>query len=285
MKRALANFFVLITMSLTGFCAEPQATTNVASSGTRPGEERSDNGIQVPLLWCPSGKFTMGSPASEEERDTDEEQVAVEISQGFWLGKFEVTQGNWERVMGAVPRPPVECVRYGDLYPIVNVTYVQALEFCVKLTESEAVAGRLKGQESYRLPTEAEWEYACRAGTTTSYSFGNDAAQLAEYAWYQKNTSAAGEEFAHQVGLKRANPWGFHDLHGNMFEWCLDAYTPSLPGGRDPLHQDGSTVVVRGGCWDYNPRDARSADRFGNLGPDWKSVNVGFRIVLSSSGH
>ena len=164
----------------------------------------------------------MGSPKDETNRFDDEEQVAVTLTQPFGLGKYEVTQGQWKSVMGTEPWEGQSSVQIGEDNPATYVSWDDATEFCKKLTQRESTG------EEYRLPTEAEWEYACRAGTTTAYSFGDDEKQLGEYAWFNGNALDVDEKYAHAVGLKKPNPWGLHDMHGNVAEWCSDWYDEKL---------------------------------------------------------
>ncbi|MEI6038034.1 MAG: formylglycine-generating enzyme family protein, partial [Planctomycetota bacterium] len=147
------------------------------------------NSIGMELIEIPAGKFTMGSPAGEKNRQPNEEQVAVTLTKQFALGKTEVTQGQWIQVMGTEPWKGEEYVQVDKDCPATFVSFFDAVGFCDKLTDLERKAGRLKDSEEYRLPTEAEWEYACRAGTTTAYSFGDDAKELGEYAWFSGNTA------------------------------------------------------------------------------------------------
>ena len=147
------------------------------------------------------------------------------------------------------------------------------------MTARESQVGRLPDGYVYALPTEAQWEYACRAGTTTAYSFGDDPSVLGEYAWYVKNALEPGERYAHRVGLKKPNPWGFYDLHGNAWQWCRDFYAEKLPGGTDPLVGNGSFHVPRGGCWFLNAQCCRSAYRPDNA-PGLCSDRLGFRVAL-----
>ena len=199
------------------------------------------------------------------------------ISKGFWMGKYEVTQGQYAAVMGTNPSH-----FKGDTnLPVENVSWVDATNFCAKLTEQERQAGRLPDGYVYRLPTEAEWEYACRAGTTTRFSFGDDPdfTGVGEYAWYVENSGGK----THPVGQKKPNPWGLYDMHGNLWEWCLGWYTFSLPGGSvtDPKGpSSGSDRVFRGGCWLDYAWDCRSAFRSGRY-PGSRLIRIGFRPVLA----
>jgi formylglycine-generating enzyme required for sulfatase activity len=230
------------------------------------------------LIWVPPGEFLMGSPSEEADRDLDEgPQTRVRISHGFWMGRCEVTQAQYREVMGVNPslfvgdaRRPVEKVRYRD-----------ALEFCDRLTRLHLAGGRLPEECIYRLPTEAEWEYACRAGTETRYSHGDDPRgyELEAYAWFNGNSDSSTQP----VGTRQPNPWGFHDLHGNVLEWCLDGATSTLPGGevQDPVVPvEGLLHVARGGSWLYGAKASRSANR-DSYGESTRSSDLGFRIVLA----
>jgi formylglycine-generating enzyme required for sulfatase activity len=177
-------------------------------------------------------------------------------------------------------------VKEGADYPATYVDWKDAAEFCRKLTARESTAGLLPQDYVYALPTEAQREYACRAGTTTAYSFGNDPVALGDYAWWGGlvgDGNCRTERFPHRVGQKKRNPWGFCDLHGNVWEWCRDYYAEKLPGGTDPLVVIGANRVTRGGSW-YGPADScRSANRyFGEPGDRGKSL--GFRVTLVPAG-
>jgi sulfatase modifying factor 1 len=250
-------------------------------AGTRAGEERDDNGLEMKLVWCPPGEFTMGSPESEQGRgEYYEDQVQVSLTSGFWLGKHEVTQEVWKRVMGTTPWKE-ECeVKQGPRYPATCISWDNAMEFALQLTDREREAGRLPSGWTYTLPTEAQWEYACRAGTQTSYSFGNKAARLREYAWWggQLDSGSVGRDrYPHEVGLKKPNAWGLHDMHGNVWEWCRDWFTDELTGGQDPeSHATGKYRVHRGGSWYSDSVECRSAHR------EWYSPDdceLGFRVA------
>ena len=255
---------------------------SVVRSGTRAGEEQSDNSLKMKLVWCPPGKFTMGSPASESGRRSNEDQVAVTLTQGFWLGKCEVTQREWRDVMGSEPWKGQRNVKKGDQIAATYVSWSDAVAFCGKLTASERVSGQLSADWEYTLPTEAQWEYACRSGTLTAYGFRDSASALKEYGWFSQNASSAGEQYAREVGLKLPNGWNLHDMHGNVFEWCRDSYSEKLPGGTDPRGpSSGSNRVYRGGSWGSSARHARSADRYW-LSPDSRYSLMGFRVLRSS---
>jgi len=276
--------------------------------------------VKIEMVPIPGGKFLMGSPEDEPGRNEDEgPQHEVEI-EPFWMGKYEITWQQydawalkldsqwrrlkrqaesreptaWERLVDAIARPTNA---YTDMtfgmgregYPAICMTQYAAKFYCKWLSVN---TGRF-----YRLPTEAEWEYACRAGTTTAYSFGDDPEKLGEYAWYFDNADDAYQK----VGRKKPNPWGLYDMHGNVAEWCLDQYVPDFykrfagKTTKNPwaVPKDEYPRVVRGGSWDDDPEACRSAARRGSH-PDWKMQDpqipqsiwfltdapfVGFRIV------
>jgi len=235
------------------------------------------NTIGVQLLLIPAGTFNSGSPASEKDRMDDETQHQVTLTKPFYMGRTELTQGQWKKVMGTEPWKGKSFVKEGDDYPAVDVSWGDSVEFCKKLS---AMEGKV-----FRLPTEAEWEYACRAGTKTAYSFGNQSTALSDYAWWGGligDGNAKGEEYAHEVGTRKPNAWGLHDLHGNVYEWCRDWYgdypTHSV---RDPIGPSAGTFrCYRGGSRIYGSRRARSAIR-GAMTPEMKGDYLGFRPVLS----
>lgn len=249
---------------------------------------RDDNSLKMNLVWCPPGRFMMGSPSSDADAQFIERpQVAVELTHGFWLGKYELTQKEWEQTMGSTPWKGSAHFKEGPDYPATVISWSEAIEFCQTLTETERAAGRLGTTEEYRLPTAAEWEYACRAGTTTRYSFGDDVARLSEYAWWgglNSQGSAKGELYSHKVGQKQSNPWGFCDMHGNVSEWCKDWFDDKLVGGRDPVSSDkyyGILVAHRGGNFLDGANECRSAYR-GGFGPKDKQSHVGVRIAMAT---
>jgi len=268
------------------------------------------------MVPIPGGKFLMGSPANEANRQADEGPQHEITIDPFWMGKCEVTWNEYEiwmskldirrrelaktepssldKVADAVARPtlPYTDMTFGmgkDGFPAICMTQLAAKTYCKWLT---AKTGRY-----YRLPTEAEWEYACRAGTTTTFSFGNDPAKLGDYAWNFDNSNEA----YHKVGQKKPNPWGLYDMHGNVSEWVLDKYVPDFyqqfagKATKDPLAIGTSEYprAVRGGSWDDDPQKLRSAARRGSS-KEWKQQDpqipqsiwyltdaqfLGFRVV------
>ena len=231
------------------------------------------------LIEIPAGKFTMGSPEDEKDRQEDEAQVSVTLTKPFGLGKYEVTQGQFSSVMGSEPWKGKDFAQADKDCPATWVSWDDATEFCKKLTAIERKAGKLKANKAYRLPTEAEWEYACRAGTESAYSFGDDGSKLGEYAWFYYSTR--GEDYAHKVGLKKPNSWDLQDMHGNVFEWCSDWYGEELSGGTDPAGPNGGSIrMFRGGSWWKFADYCRSANRTLYL-PSHRRRDLGFRVARS----
>ena len=229
----------------------------------------------------------MGSPSSEPGRRPDEAQVEVTLSSGFWLGKFEVTQRQWLR-FGPIPRELI--AGRGDDFPVYWVSYVAAEDYCRWLTATARAAGELPAGWEFRIPTEAQWEYACRAGTTTAFAFGDQLTN--RHANIGRPYRGAPPGFpdgsATAVGSYPPNAWGLHDMHGNEFEWCRDWYHARLPGGTDPdlsdrrgePNRDGSlSRVRRGGAWMDAPDFCRSALRL-RYEPERSSDHIGFRVAL-----
>ena len=230
------------------------------------------NSFGMKLVLIPAGEFQMGKP----ESDSDVRHL-VKIMQPFYLGVYEVTRQQYEQVMGTHPWQGRPFVKEGGDYPAVYVTNGDAAELCRKLSEQKDV--------EYRLPTEAQWEYACRAGTTTVYSFRNDQSKLGQHAWYAKNTFDAGEKYAHRVGEKLPNPWGLYDMHGNVSEWCQDWYAPygSEKVVSDPMGPgQGDFRVLRGRAF-IDTGHVRSASRYANQ-PDYRIYVNGFRLARMDPG-
>lgn len=232
--------------------------------GPSAGTTRTFDGIQ--FQWCPPGTFAMGSPGIEAGHTSDETLHEVTISNGFWLSRYEVTQAQWNSVVGQNPSEFP-----GNNRPVENVTWHDVQDFLTLLNVTS-------WGSSYRLPTEAEWEYACRAGTTTRYYWGNDPAEsmIDDYAWYWDT----GDLETHPVGEKTPNAWGLYDMIGNVFEWCQDRYGqyPENPVTDPAGPNAGNSRVVRGGSWDSFPEACRSAARDSRL-PNTVSGDLGFRLV------
>ena len=236
------------------------------------------NSVGMQLVRVSGGTFVMGSPDSESGRDNNETEHLVTISHDYFMQTTEVTQSQWKSLMGTEPWKGKVYVKEGANYPAVYVSWGDAVAFCEKLSEKEG--------KTYRLPTEAEWEYACRAGTKTTWSYGNGNTAFGDYAWYDENTSGIDEEHAHQVRMKKPNAFGLYDIHGNVFEWCLDYYGEnyyrSSPEKNPSGPASGAFRVLRGGSWAYSTRDSRSALRRASEF-DLVSHHVGFRLVYEIS--
>jgi sulfatase modifying factor 1 len=238
-------------------------------------QEVFSNSLGMKLKLIPAGEFRMGSPKSEPHRRDHELQRLVTISRPFYLATTEVTQEQWKKVMGTEPWSERPYVREGNDYAASCISWTDATEFCRKLGSQE---GR-----TYRLPTEAEWEYACRAGTKTAFSYGSDATKMTEYGWIGSNSFDIGQRYAHRVAQKKPNPFGLHDMHGNNWEWCSDWYseptseTTIEPGGP----ATGQKRVIRGGSWHGLAKLCRSASRF-KRGPTSQLNDLGFRVALET---
>ncbi len=256
--------------------------------GSRAGDERIIEGMRV--LWCPPGRFTMGSPPSEPDRRPDEDQVQVTLSLGFWAGKWEVTQHQWAQVIGNFPdRLPSAQFGLGDDVPAYWISFTEAEAFCAEMTRRGRRSGVLPDIWEFRIPTEAQWEYACRAGTSTLSAFGPTlTVDQANFSENPQRRAADAVGRSKPVGSYPANAWGLHDMHGNVWEWCRDYYHARLPGGTDPDLYDALGVrngdgtysrVRRGGAWIESRGDCRSARRL-RYEPHRRSDHIGFRVVI-----
>jgi formylglycine-generating enzyme required for sulfatase activity len=224
-------------------------------------------GVTMKLVLIPAGKFIMGSPDSEKDHNASEgPQHEVTISRPFYIGVTEVTQAQYEAVTGKNPSK-----FKGPDNPVETVSWDDAMAFC------KALSGRTG--KAVRLPTEAEWEYACRAGTKTAFYFGGDAGKLGEYAWFNQNSGSK----THPVGLKKPNAFGLYDMHGNVLEWCSDRYGPYADAkSTDPTGPtSGTDRVPRGGCWIYDPLGSRSATRF-KKPQDCRFERLGVRVAVDA---
>ncbi len=231
------------------------------------GQTRTFDGIE--FQWCPPGTFAMGSPMYEVGRNMDEPLHEVTLSEGFWLSKYPITQAQWENITGTNPSNFA-----GADKPVENVSWDDVQDFLIYLNASSANA-------MYRLPTEAEWEYAYRAGTTTRFYWGDDSSltDIDNYAWYDTNEGSQ----THPVGQKLPNAWGLYDMAGNVEEWCQDTYG-TYPAGpvTDPQGPPpGNSKVLRGGAYNDDAVDVRAAARdFFNS--DSRLDIAGFRLVRTT---
>ena len=234
---------------------------------TCPGPRKTTQ-VGGELAMLPPGTFLMG--------DNSSGRATATISHGFWIGRTPVTQQQWSKVLGqrdAWTHVDPSC-------PVTHVDWNDANEFCVLLSERERSVGKLHDGWKYRLPTEAEWEYACRAGTVTTYFFGEEWERLTEFAWFNRNTTEVGEEHLHPVASRKPNPWGLFDMYGNVLEWCLDGFQYEHKGGSNPFVEPSSeTRVTRGG--DFRSADwcCESGSRFEYMS-DSRRDDIGFRIAL-----
>lgn len=273
----------LTNLALNGPSAVWRDTT-IASSGkrfyrvifqSRPGNTNPPAATPRNMVWLPPGTFQMGSPEEDPDHITLELPASrVTLTRGFWISKYEVTQEEFQSVMGYNP----SFFQAGPNLPVDSVSWNEAVHYCALLTEKEKAA--LPAGYQYRLPTEAEWEYAARSGSTNRFSFGDDPdySLLPQYAWTDENSFSS----THPVGQKRANPWGLFDIYGNVFEWCLDrsgAYS-----SEDKIDPQGPAAgtdrIYRGGSWANVAWESRAAMR-GGLDPAIRLNCFGFRVVLA----
>ena len=258
---------------------EPVTSTN--TNNALPQEETKKDWVysdlDLQMVYCKAGKYKMGSPENElgRTKDTDLDVSEVSIDKDFYIGKFEVTQSQYSSIMGEKPSRYV-----GDKKPVEKVSYYKAIEFCKKL--NELTKDKRPAGYEFSLPTELQWEYACRAETDSSFNNGKqisaekgNCSELNEIAWYKANSGTT----THDVGTKTANKWGIFDMHGNVAEWCLDAYN-----GKEIAKEvnNNSKCIVKGGAYFYEPAKNRSASR-GVAAPNAISSAIGFRVVLVPS--
>jgi formylglycine-generating enzyme required for sulfatase activity len=269
-KTALAVSFMVVFLGMGSH------SSNAEENSSR--KETFLNSIGMRFVFIDSGSFMMGSGLSPLEikdkfggkakwYDDECPQHKVTLTKSFYIQTTEVTQKQWISVMGVNHSEFKNC---GDNCPVERVSWYDAQEFITRLNNKE-------NTEKYRLPTEAEWEYACRAGSTTAFCFGNDKTMLNKYAWYNTNS----RNWAHQVDQKKPNIWGLYDMHGNVWEWCQDWYS-EYPDEEvtDPAGPvSGSHRVSKGGSWRSASRFCRSAHRYG-VDPAYRRPTRGFRVAM-----
>jgi formylglycine-generating enzyme required for sulfatase activity len=252
---------------------ESKHVVNEAKSSPKVLAVSLGKGVTLQMVLIPAGEFTMGSPDSDHSADKDEKpQHRVRITKPFYLGKYLVTQAQWEAVMGNDPS-----LIGGPKMPVENVSWQDCQRFLEKLNAKDGT-----GYGRFALPTESQWEYACRAGSTARYCFGDDESRLGEYAWYGDNSGNT----VHPVGEKKPNAWGLYDMHGNIWEWCEDwydgRYYTKAPMDDPPGPAIGSNHVFRGGCWGDAAGSCRSSNRY-SYGPESRGSYLGFRVSLVPS--
>lgn len=320
---AITAVFAFVTLSTADEATHLNSRSNAASSldsklaytrfaGENAGQERDDNGLKLKFVWCPPGLFTMENrfgtemhlvrPMPVEKPENDDvaiddlteaifvdaritvQPVRVFLKRGYWLGKYEVTRAEWQDVMHTEPWANRKIAVEGRDFPATYVSWNDATEFCRRLTAEERKVGRLPVGWEYTLPTDAQWERACRANSKTEFSFGDDQSVLGDYAWFRGNTRGRGEPFPHQVGQKKPNQWGLFDMHGNALEWCRD-WWGTVPGGIEPETTQANPMwpnkVQRGGDSSRDAPACRSSARDMSA-PELRKSEFGFRVALST---
>lgn len=268
-----ANEEELQTASMKPACERKRVASNKKNSvreDLKPIAFTLPDGTRMEFMPIPAGTFVMGSPEDEEGHADDENQVRVNITKAFYMGKTEVTEAQFLEFFD----DDSPSGNKND-EPVAKVSWNEAMEYCKALTKWAHKQGKFLGW-MFTLPTEAQWEYACRAGTTTMYHSGGKRRDLKRVAWYDE-TSGCG---VNEVAQKEPNLWGLYDMHGNVWEWCSDWYARELQGGDDPTGpESGSRRVYRGGSWSYDAQRCRSAFRY-CYSPGSRSDGLGFRVAL-----
>ena len=282
--------------------AEKNSSSNEASSDSAIGGQLTLNlgkGVSLKLVLIPAGKFMMGNhetPAETVQRVGGLEKNLVDeypahevtISKPFYMGIYEVTQAQWKAVMGTEPWKAERALGYMRLqprpegfddYPVAFVDSYDAIEFCRKLSK--------KTGRTVSLPTEAQWEYACRAGTTTTFSFGDDLSKLIDYGWYGGKNAGQKEDYAHRVGQLKPNPWGLYDMHGNVWEFCSDWYDKDYYSRSPSVDPENTTKTdkptLRSGAFHSVPTVSRSAQRNSWTSPKTVRYNYGLRVIVAAA--
>jgi len=273
MRRFIVSVFILFgALALLQGCERKVPNDEPEASGDRPSETGTESEIE--MVQLPGGRFTMGD---KDEPDAKPQEIVLG---SFYIDKYLVTQEQYQRVCGENPsrwkgsKNPVEQVRWSDAVKFCNQrSRLEGLEPCYDLETWQCNFDA----NGYRLPTEAEWEYACRAGTQTAYFFGSDASKLTDYAWFDKNSG----RHPHPVGQKRPNPWGLYDMCGNVWQWCNDFYKvdyyQEAPQENPNGPKEGQSKVVRGGAWKFSAQNCRSGYRYYE-NPGYVDVCFGYDI-------
>ena len=270
--------FLLSLLSGAGCSHDMQAKRNEAPEAPKHLTLDFGKGVTMKLALIPAGKFLMGSPASEPGRENDEgPQHEVTITKAFYMGIYGVTQAQWRAVMDTEPWTGKPDARPDPTNAASYISWDDASEFCRRLSK--------KTGRKVSLPTEAQREYACRAGSKTAYSFGDDAAKLGDHAWYRDNADKIGEKYAHPAGQKTPNAWGLYDMHGNVYEWCRDTYTKDFYANSKSVDPENTTKadvrVIRGGSWRWLAQHCRAANRVRNR-HSFPHYDYGLRVVVAS---
>jgi len=275
----ITDTLTISVASINGTPAQTAAKNGVLQILSLTETELANFNAPAGFVRIQGGTFTMGSPANEPYRKGDEGPQHQVTVGSFYMGKYEVTQKEYQEIMGTNPSN-----FKGDNLPVERVSWYDAIEYCNRRSQKEGLTPAYtingnnvtwnRGANGYRLPTEAEWEYACRAGTTSAYNTGANISD--NTGWYYDNSGSK----THPVGQKPANVWGLYDMHGNVWEWCWDWYGNYSSGSQtDPVGaSSGTSRVVRGGSWAGDAENVRSANRFSNS-PGYRYFNLGFRLV------
>ena len=296
MKRFFRTLAILcIALPAAALCSCDKNDGSETTTKPAPGQESTINGIAV--SYIPAGQFTMGSPAEEEGRFEDEVQHSVTITKGFWICRYEITTSEYVKFLNTLKigkDGKFNTEEFGEQILVESdKTFgmkwnsdTSAWEPASGRENSPAVSVTWFGAYEYakwiggELPTEAQWEYACRAGSTTAFCYGDDIAMLGEYGWFDGNSDLD----VHPVGMKKPNAWGLYDMHGNAWEWCFDWYDEYHGDAVDPRGPeeqiDGAGRIMRSGSW-FNcvESECRSAYRI-DTDPTFKSIACGFRIIF-----
>jgi len=274
---AVAALFVILLLPTTQGWGAQEATGGAINAppqalptgGPGSGLEKAlsldlGNGVKMELVIIPAGEFMMG----DAKGDPDEVAHKVSITKPFYLGRYEVTQEQWQAVMGTDPSKIK-----GPQNPVESVSWTEAQDFCKKLGEKFA-DHKLK----FSLPTEAQWEYACRAGTATKFYYGDADKDMVDYGWCKVNSGGT----THPAGQKKPNAWGLYDMHGNVSEWCYDWFDPAYYQASPPNDPTGPAIgaqrTLRGGSWFHHPDGCRCTDRT-RFNPGSRSQYFGFRVA------